>query len=291
MPSKISHLVIHDPHHSHKAGEILIQPSTVNPENNLILLTEIDSNTEQDYLFIEQLINLACQTLENEKLANAEKTLETILNQVNELVPQIMPKQKNWLNRFHCLIAIFSEAKLYFSTFGKIGVFLVRPTVIKKITSQRDNESETKIFSYTLSGELKQDDKLLISTASLTNFISLDKIKKIISTLPPKSAVAHLNNILQSTPPEISFFFTILQSGRTADEINEVEALRPTRLSAPTTSKNSIDQLISLGKETEKILTPPSLFQSLAEKLRQRKSEPKSSYGIIIGNSEYQHGK
>ncbi|MBU1036672.1 hypothetical protein KKF32_01375 [Patescibacteria group bacterium] len=269
MISKIAHLMIHDSHHSQKAGEILIQPSSENPEVQLIIIIEIDSNKQEDYSFIEQFISHAYQALEEAHLAAGEKILEKVLHYLNENIPQFIPNPKRWLERLHCLVAVLTDGHLYFSAFGKIKIFLIKPTLIKDINT-RTEEAENKIFSYTLSGEIKPEDKILLTTESLINYISLEKIKKTISTLPPKSAVAHLNNILQSTPPEVSFFFIVLQAGKKLIEIEESEKILPTKLSAPVTSKNSLDQLLTVEKETEKILTPPSFFESIRERIKKK---------------------
>ncbi len=267
MPYKIAQLIIHDPHHSQKTGEILIQPASESNEADLFILIEIDSSRPQDYQFIEQFLNTAYAAYENTQFTTGEKSLELILQRLNEELPNFLPRQRKWLERFHCLVALASREKLYFTTFGKIKVYLIKPALMKEIVGQTETQ-ENKIFSYTLSGELGFEDKILFTTESLINYLSLEKIKKTIATLPPQSAVAHLSNILQATPPEVSFFSLILQPGTKKIDLN-LES-QTTKLTIPTTSKNSLDQLLLVEKETEKILTPPSFIQSIKERIKRK---------------------
>jgi hypothetical protein len=259
MPAKIADLIIHDPHQSRKAGDVFVESLPENPEKNLVVLIEIDSNRPEDAQFIEQFINLAYSAFEKAKLMTAEKTLENILYQLNDAIPQFLPRSRRWLEQFHCLVAVFEQGFLHFSTFGKIKIFLIKPTSIKNIGAKAE-EAVNKIFSFTLNGEIKHEDKILITTENLINYLSLEKIKKTIATLPPKSAVAHINNILQSTPPEVSFFSIVLQNDYQPESEKEQEIPLLIKLRTPKTSKNSLDQLITVEKETEKILTPPSFW-------------------------------
>ncbi|MBT4121461.1 hypothetical protein HOE31_00740 [bacterium] len=284
MAYKIAYLNIHDPHHSKKTGEILIQPASEQNESDLFVLTEIDSNNQEDNQFIEELLRSALLEYQSNEPFNGEKLLEVILQKLNVEIPIIMPKKKNWLESMHCFVGVYYKDNLYFSTFGKVKIYLIKDALIKKI-SNKAPEEEKEVFAYTLSGEVKEKDKLLITTESLTNYISLDKVKKIISTLPPKSSIAHFNNILDSSPPEVSFFSMIIQSTTRNQEIEELNQ-RNVKLTTPTTSRNSIDELLKVERDTEKILTPPSFFENIKDSLKE-KLTPKKEKNELKKHLEY----
>ncbi|MBT3690000.1 hypothetical protein HOG11_01425 [bacterium] len=284
MAYKIAYLNIHDPHHSKKTGEILIQPASEQNESDLFVLTEIDSNNQEDNQFIEELLRSALLEYQSNEPFNGEKLLEVILQKLNVEIPIIMPKKKNWLESMHCFVGVYYKDNLYFSTFGKVKIYLIKDALIKKI-SNKAPEEEKEVFAYTLSGEVKEKDKLLITTESLTNYISLDKVKKIISTLPPKSSIAHFNNILDSSPPEVSFFSMIIQSTTRNQEIEELNQ-RNVKLTTPTTSRNSIDELLKVERDTEKILTPPSFFENIKDSLKE-KLTPKKDKNELKKHLEY----
>lgn len=270
MPYKLAQLNIHDPHHSSKTGEILIQPGKSPEESDLFILIEIDSNAPEDKQFIREFLEIAFSSYEKTKIFEPEKGLEKILQNLNNDLPQLFPK-KSYSNLFHSFVGLYHQGNLFFSVFRKINVYLVKPTTIKKINA-KSLEENNKIFNYTFSGQIKDSDKILITTESLTDYISLDKIKKTISTLPPTSSIAHFTNILQATPPDISFFGIII----TAPQIKETEEIPsvPAKLSIPQTSKSSLDQLLSTQQETEKILKKPSFLKSIKDKVISQEIAP-----------------
>jgi len=284
MAYKIAYLNIHDPHHSKKTGEILIQPATLDNESDLFILVEIDTNTQENNQFTDELLRSALLEYQSNEAMNGEKLLEVILQKLNVEIPKIMPKKKSWLDSFHCFIGIYYNDNLYFSTFNKVKIYLVKQAIIKEI-SNKDTNEEKEIFAYTLSGKIKEKDKLLVTTESLTNYIALDKIKKIISTLPPKSSIAHFNNILESSPPDESFFSIILQSKAREQEIEELNQ-RNVKLTTTSTSKNSIDELLKVERDTERILTPPSFLENIKERLKE-KAKPRKDKDALRKHLEH----
>ena len=270
MNYKIGQLNIHDPHHSHRTGEILVQEATETNNAHLLALIEIDSNTPEDIEFIQNFLELTYHAYENSSLLEPEPALEHILQNLNESLPQLFPKNKNFSDRLHVFVGLLKDEQIYFSSYGQIRAFLIKPGLIKDIVDKVLTGDNKKIFDFSVSGKIQPGDRLLITTPSLTDYISLEKIKRTVSALPPQSTVAHLSNILESVPSTVSFFSIILQflSGA-GGTVREPAGGSKLNLSAG--SKNSLDQLLKTQKETEKILTQPSLMESLREKIKQRK--------------------
>ncbi|MBU1131564.1 hypothetical protein KJ840_05540 [Patescibacteria group bacterium] len=269
MLYKLAQLNIHDPHHSQKTGEILIQPGASAEESDFFILLEIDSQAPEDKQFTKNFLEIAFESYEKSKIFEPEKGLEKILQELNNNLPAVFPK-KNYADFLHCFIGLYHEGHLFFSTFGKINVYLIKTTGIKKI-GQETAEDNNEIFNFTLNGKIKDNDKILITTESLTNYISLEKIKKTVSALPPASSIAHLTNILQATPPYVSFFAVILTAPFQKEAVQDPAAAMTAQLSASSTSKNSLDQLLQTQRETEKILQKPSLLKSLQHKVTDQK--------------------
>lgn len=263
MSYKYAQLNIQDPHHSNKTGDILIQPGDNAEESDLYILIEIDSNAPEDKQFIQQLFKIAFTIYEKTKLFEAEKSLEKILHELNQNLPALLHKKRDYLNNLNCFIGLYQEGLLAFTTFGKINVYLIKPTGIKKINEQTVKEDLNKLFDFTLCGKIKDDERALITTESITDYISLEKIKRTIATLPPLSSVAHFTNILEATPPHVSFFSIILTSPQIAEGTEKQVIKEVTKLSISQNSKSSLDQLLSIKAETDRILNKPSLLQSL----------------------------
>ncbi|MCX6786068.1 MAG: hypothetical protein NTZ18_04460 [Candidatus Komeilibacteria bacterium] len=273
MNYKFAQLLINDPHHSLKAGEILIQPTREPGGNDLILLIEIDSNLPADQQFIQYFLELAYGIYEHSALHQTEKILENILAGLNEqLLTFNRNKGYDWLNKMHCLVGLASGQTVHFASFGKINCFLIRPALIKNISTTTYPENKKILFDSSLSGQLKPGDRFFATTEGLLNYLSLEKIKKTLSTLPPLSAIAHLTNILEAAPATASFFSIIVQSlaGTNATSDEETTPLKG-KLAIPTGSKNSLDQLLKTQAETERILTPPSFLEIIKAKVKSLK--------------------
>ena len=278
MSLKISKLHIHDPQRAARTGEILIQPASENSEADLFVLIEIDSNSPDDLNFIRQFLEITFGVYENSQLHQAEKILENILQTLNENLREIAPKSFDWFKKLHCFIGLVEGSNLHFTVLGKIKAYLIKPAGLKDAVGQTPEPDKNNLFDCTFSGQLLPGDHFLISTESLTNYIALEKIRKVVSTLPPASAIAHLTNILESVPPTVSFFSIIIKylGSETFEATLDSTRAQKGRLKIPTGSENSMAQLLATQAETEKILTPPSIFESLKEGL---KKKAKPAYG------------
>ena len=222
MSVKISKLHIHDPHRSMRVGEILVQPASESCDCDLFILIELDSNTPEDLELIRQFLEICYEIYEKSQLHQADKILENILQALNEYLPEIAPKNFNWHKKLHAYIGLISGNEIHFSVIGKIKAFMVKPNYIKDIIGKIPESDKSDLFDFTVSGQIQPSDKFLITTESLPNYVSLEKIKKIISTLPPQSSIAHLSNILESVPPTVSFFSLIIHFSSSRVENDEI---------------------------------------------------------------------
>ncbi|OGY89397.1 MAG: hypothetical protein A2927_00015 [Candidatus Komeilibacteria bacterium RIFCSPLOWO2_01_FULL_45_10] len=271
---KLAQLAIHDPSKSLKTGEILIQPAQEGGSGDLLILIEIDFNAPAAHQFIQHFLEIAYGAYEKFKIHEPEKILENILESLNVQLPELAPKNLNFFEKLHCFIGILAGNAVYFSTFGKIKTYLIKPALLKDINGQARENDQKNIFDHLLSGRLALSDRLLITAESLTDYLSLEKIKKILGTLPPAGAIAHLTNILEAAAPQVSFFSIIIQMLSSAEPAERESLNRPVKASG---SKSSLDQLLITQKETAKILTPPNIIEILKERLKNKLASPQKT--------------
>ncbi|MFA6304966.1 MAG: hypothetical protein WC669_04465 [Patescibacteria group bacterium] len=287
MAHKIAQLSIHDLRHAHTTGEIFVQPDPGGQNLGvLLILLELATNTPADQELMRLFLEIAYNAYEQSQLHQPEKKLENILAALNQELPAqaaIINKTPAWKSGktklpigINCFVGLAEDNNLYFSTYGKIFAYLIRPTLIKKINEPTAEANGQNMFDFTLNGALQPDDRLLIASQSVLDYLSLEKIKKIISTLPPQSSSAHMTNILEAAPKSASFFALILQT--VAAEKSSLEAKTiPLKTANVTGSKKSIDQMLLTQAETEKILTPPSFWQSIKDKITEQLAERKKN--------------
>lgn len=267
MSYKLSQLYLNDPRYSQYLVEALIeQPDTPEQNSSFFVLLEIFGNSADDKTFLQNFLEVAYQAWQESYLNQPEQALENILKSLND---QLVIKYKNygWPKKLNACVGILTEKQLYFAIYGKIKVYLIKPQTIRDAAGRAGLPENNLIFDSMYSGELKVNDRLLITTPSLTDYLSLEKIKKIAGTLPPAGAIAHFNNMLEAASPSVSFLAMLLQmtaepSTGSATNFNAL-AVRQNKASAG--SKNSLDQLFKTQADTEKILTPPTIWEIVRE--------------------------
>lgn len=300
MTYKISQLSLNDPRHSLNSGEILVQPSPTGEGGDLLIVLETAANQTNDQELTRLFLEIAFEAYEHSQLHETEKKLEKILAALNAQLPAqlaglakggALSLNKNLqiqkcLNGLNCFVGLLEQNTLYFSSHGQIHAFLIRPTLQKKInTSEPEAENSPalpgqakNLFDYTLTGSLKPGDRLLVANQSVLDYLSLEKIKKIISTLPPQNSAAHLSNILEAAPKTVSFFCLIAQMMAPSETAATEPKINYVKTSPAAGSKKSLDKMLLTQSETERILTPPSLWQvfkeNMTERFKQNKKNP-----------------
>ena len=134
---KLAQLAIHDPSKSLKTGEILIQPAQEGGSGDLLILIEIDFNAPAAHQFIQHFLEIAYGAYEKFKIHEPEKILENILESLNVQLPELAPKNLNFFEKLHCFIGILAGNAVYFSTFGKIKTYLIKPALLKDINGSK----------------------------------------------------------------------------------------------------------------------------------------------------------
>ncbi|GEM_PF-981707 len=295
MAYKISQLALNDPRHSLNSGEILVQPSPTGEGGDLLIVLETAANQPGDQELTRLFLEIAFEAYEKSQLRETEKKLENILAALNSQLPALLAGlakggalslnknlqiQKS-LAGLNCFVGLLEQNNLYFSTHGQIHAFLIRPSLLKKINPAEPEASAAKnLFDFTNVGQLKPGDRLLVANQSVLDYLSLEKIKKIIATLPPQSSTAHLSNILEAAPKTVSFFLLIAQMTSQTEVNHQEQQINPVKAKTTPGSKKSLDKMLLTQAETERILTPPSLWQIFKENLKDRLEQNKKNSAL-----------
>lgn len=262
MGFRIDQLYIHDNVSSITSGELLIQNKAQEDASSLFFLGEYDGNNHETQRFLQQLINRLYIRFEQNTVQSAEKFIEALLQELNEFIPEILPKEKQALKKFHCILAIGDKRKIHLSTYGRVKSLLVRNNgMYDAINSDGDENNERAgIFSSTIETELRSGDKFLFCNENILNYIAKEKIKKALIALPPTSAVAHFSNLLETVPKNASFLGIVIEFQQT----NPNENINfGTVIDTKETSRASLEHLILSQKETDDILNPPGFMKKL----------------------------
>ena len=268
-----------DPVHANAIGDIYVcQNQELIRKNGLLFILININNPHSDY---DQFIGALIERLENIyyycPLEDSTKILESTLSELNAWLPNNLPNDKKIIQNLDLLIGNYKDELINFAYLGNWQGYLVNKfKAIDIIGSEKTTINPVKIFQNIITGKVEKGFSLLITQPSLLDYIALEKIRKIISTIPAASASEQIKNMISNVGPRISFLGLIVKQ-LTA----EAEAITPSpiqNLSAQQyqqwnnqfntkgtkQSKESLDNLLATQKETQKIMTQPSSWQTLA---------------------------
>ena len=257
----------------------------------LFILIEIENNKVNSLKIVNFLIDKINQNYyQNEKIFLKEKItslktehiFESALAKTNKDFFDFIDNEKIKLTnlKINITIGIIHENMLYFANTGKNKVFLIykKKRIKKKPETQitgnsnnSENESENekynitnlineetkinnaKLFSNVISGQMPPNSFFLVSNEALPEYISSKQIIKIISTLPPISAVEQIKNILSKINFYVSFVGLIIKSSASAEKEKE-------KFAYPVIPGESITDLSRTEDKTENLLTPSGII-------------------------------
>ncbi|PJA93672.1 MAG: hypothetical protein CO133_01065, partial [Candidatus Komeilibacteria bacterium CG_4_9_14_3_um_filter_37_5] len=268
-----------DPVHANAIADIYIcqNPEQIKKSGLLFVLVNIH-NPRSDY---DQFIGALIEKIENIyyfcPLEDSTKMLESTLSELNAWLPQNLPADKKILQNLDLLIGNYRDELINFATLGQWqGYILNNYKATDVIGTEKITINPIKIFQNVITGKVDQGFSLLLTGPSLLDYIALEKIRKIISTIPASSAAEQIKNMIAGVGPRVSFLGLIIKQPLAEQEINQARQSGSystqqyqqwnNQFNSKITkqSKESLDNLLATQKETQKIMTQPSSWQTLA---------------------------
>lgn len=149
----------------------------------LFLILQI--NTER--AIAQKISEILSEILRHEyfrKKENIATNFEFALSRANQAMSALAEEGHiEWLNKFHALIAVIYDSQIHLTTTGKTFACLFRGKETINITEGlaiQKSPPIMKTFVNIISGNLKDDDKLLFATPHVLEYFSWEKIKRII---------------------------------------------------------------------------------------------------------------
>lgn len=269
-----SHIFIH--YYSNKSSstcKLFISEPNKNQEDKmgrLFGILEINTPSRENGPIITQLINHLEDTYYSKAEAektNIETAFEQSLEEANLKFQQILKEKQFYLvgnlneftikEKINLVVGVIKDKKIHISYLNNIGIFLIHKTKqdyklidIKK-TSKDDESKKTeeeeksnKLFDNVLKGEINPDDFLFVANSTFMDYVSLERIRKTITSLPTHKAAEYFKNSLLQHEGH-NFAAIILKNART--QITKSEDSPPL---------TSITELNYTETSTEKLLAP-----------------------------------
>lgn len=218
---------------------------------------------------IDQIkINYYSFAKENEEAVseyNIEEALECALQKTNIDIFAFLEKEKIsiLLQDIHILIAAIKNQLISFSAAGNIHGYLFHLkknsiyqiiNVYENIASV-DNLNPLKFFTQTISGQIANMDSMFFCTSNILDYLSLDKIKTIITQNETSDSARFLKTILSQVSTPKHFIFSVISVQKNIAAEKPLSTIYNFDY-AKAASRDSIKKLIHTEKTTERFLNP-----------------------------------
>ncbi len=216
-------LFIHDHINSRELSEIYLGEE--NQHGQLFILLESSKTKVDQQETINEIISQTSILFDTSHQKDPEILLEEILQKVNNLLPELSSelKIKSWINKLDIIIGIIYQNNVYLSRIGNINALLIHNNQYTPILETEAEVNPTKPFTDIISGQLDTGDTLIISTNSLFDYISKEKIKQIVSKYPPQTSISQIQKLLESVPDFVTFNSLIIKNTNAKDVIRDEE--------------------------------------------------------------------
>ncbi len=229
----------------------------------LYLIVEIDSTDRINHDIINALQEDLRTTYYQASDLTTEQAFEAALKRGNERLHRFITEGvTDWVDRFNAIVAVVKNDYLSFVQIGNVQTFLFSGNRITDVAAKAGVASEKrnplKLFSTVVSGHLKPNDRVLLCTASLLDFFSQEKLKRLIIEDLPSATVAKIEQSLLAHTTTTAFaalFFAFLPQHQEAAvaEGMQTSAAPIRQYSAP---ERSMNELNIKERATEQLLSP-----------------------------------
>jgi len=150
----------------------------------------------------QSIINTFSQNYYKGESTSDLDNFEDALKVVNENLVKITQNgETNWIGNLNALLAVVIENKILLAQTGLAEAYIIRQGKINHLTyglAKAQNDTHpSQTFSNITSGELKNQDKILIANPELFNFLDLDTLRELIALHTPNEAVLQIAKMLK----------------------------------------------------------------------------------------------
>ncbi|PIR93230.1 hypothetical protein COT99_02095 [Candidatus Falkowbacteria bacterium CG10_big_fil_rev_8_21_14_0_10_43_10] len=285
MYYKISRLILSPASgKSSSTADIFISNPQIDQEallGKLFFIAEIENKKPIALKIINFFISaLPAHYYHNEKISLREKMgtirigeiFETALAKTNAEFEAFLKKEKVKIDPklLNIIVGVVYKNDLVFSSAGKIKAMLIyhdkteeeEDKKIYKITAINDQEGPAKIqlnkiFSNITEGKIPSEGYLVFANEILPEYINNRHLTKIITTLPPTSAIEYLKGQLHKINSYVTFLAIIIKNSTTPHVKRSIP-----RMQVNVTASNSLELMNETENETEKYLSPVGIISA-----------------------------
>ncbi|MFH0852871.1 MAG: hypothetical protein V1853_00495 [bacterium] len=256
----------------------------------LFIITEIDSNSPMNQELIGIIQGEMQRAYYQTSQVGIDSSFEQALQHVNDQLKRLIENGvTDWTDKFNIIIGVIKDYSLIMTQIGSINALLLHGSRIVDIISSSGPEERklnpVKIFSNIITGEIKKGDYLIFYTPSLLDYLSQEKLKRIIIEHSPLETVRQLEILLHEASDHTAFGALIVHCVTVAEPSISSNTYTSKAINDQTRhTQSSMEVLIAREKKTDRLLAP-SLWQ-ISRKFFQTSGRAINSIIKSIGSSQ-----
>jgi len=263
------------------SGQVFISShETSHPLGKLLIMININWQQLGSKANLDDLIEFVKKTYyepTSAKTPDPSASLENLANKLNDQITNLLPDlnftdiNKN-INFF---IGSLKDEELFFSKTKNIKLFLQHGLNLINIadaSTDEQDDSSNSLFSFITSGKLSSNDAILITTSSLVDYFSENKLKQILSDNSAEIASVEFTKLVDEFSKHTYFQGLIIKNSVSLDSESYQAKIHP---ALSNIAQSSMSELNSLESETGDLLTSSfvtSFKKSLATLINQIRS-------------------
>lgn len=257
--------VLHDAEKSVSTVHISIAqptPLEVRTFGRLFILFELNSASPMSSELIATIEDEMRRAYYQGPQLRLETAFEQALQHVNGQLKRLIESgATDWLENFNIVIGVLKDRLLILTHIGDIRATLIHRgrmiDIIETAGPEDKKINPLKIFSNIISGEVHEEDYLICFAPSLLDYLSQEKLKRIVLDRTPIDAVRHLEELLQDASPRTPFAALISHATPNEETETETTTFMPSPpVPLPVQTQSSMDSLIQRERSTQQLLTP-----------------------------------
>jgi hypothetical protein len=141
------------------------------------------------------------------RTTSPENNFENAISQINEELGKLAAiGQTQWIDKLNCVIGVKEGTDFSVASCGKVSAYLLRSGELTDISCSQAKSHPLKTFENFAVGKIRLGDLILLSTAQLFNYVSMDRLLNIFGNTDFLTATQTVIQLLkENADPQISF--------------------------------------------------------------------------------------
>ncbi|MFA4830764.1 MAG: hypothetical protein WC862_04815 [Patescibacteria group bacterium] len=256
---KNSHVLLH-----------ITEPSTPEEQKKgyFFAVAEIENGSIEIIERVQQMIDDLESGYYETSDEGGTEALEITLEYINRRSHHLLEYKKSHI---HCLVGAIRENEISFAYHGDIKAFVLykskqgytKINLIEEKNEEQDKSPKKQLFSEFMQGNIQAEDYFFVSTPYVYEYLSDDRLQKIITSRSTRQSVNHIQKVLANLRSGKSFggiLFRLIQKNQLPKT-----GRMPSHLKRG--SADSLNKLINAQHDTDETLHPP-LFSNTSKVIK-----------------------